>query len=505
MNRKRPYDFISNKLEQLNGPDTNALWQNMNQILETEMPDKERKRRGFFGKSFWSYFSVLYLTVFGLLVSYYVHHKNKQDKSDPVVATSQLKIHKELNEKESSNTFSNHKIKSTVNRKEPNSDISIRTDYSTENQTGLTRVNKQNVKALKVETHGNISETFKQTKLSDIKDNKPALNSNSPFNNSNKVISEKDPEIARIPINNNDNLPRHAELLAAYLNHEPFKFTYSEAVDHKRIVQNQTVVKIKGRKEKGFVFGVAFNYNLPVSRQEMSTVNMNGSRNILFDYLPSVYSQYHLSKKVYLQAEFQFINPQYTPNLLLAHHVTSLAPTKRVADSVSLNKLYYMNFPVSVHYSPFRNFYVGAGIQYSYLSRSILTNEQAVWEKGSTGWSKTSVTKSVEVKSNPVAEANKAKANSSNGGGGNPGNSVPMTAVDTAAQSFKSNDWRFLAEASYHWHRFNVGLRFNIGLDNYINTSTGGNNAQVKDRNKSFLLYLKYNFLDLRRKSPLKK
>ncbi|HWJ91577.1 MAG TPA: hypothetical protein VNR87_10735, partial [Flavisolibacter sp.] len=222
------------------------------------------------------------------------------------------------------------------------------------------------------------------------------------------------------------------------------------------------------------------------------------------DYLPSVFVQYHVNSRMFVETEFQFISPQYTPELKLSNKYSDYTGSAYKEHAVALNKLYYLNIPVSFNYSPLRNVYLGAGVQYSYLRKTILEEIDCSWAKDASGWKMTSETKAIKVKSNPHQEA-RANGNNGNGGGNGGGGgsrpAAPMTQVDTVAQRFKSSDWRFLADAHYNWKRFNMGLRFNRGLNNYITSevSTYSSSTKVKDRNESFQLYLRYTIADLRR------
>jgi hypothetical protein len=265
---------------------------------------------------------------------------------------------------------------------------------------------------------------------------------------------------------------------------------------------------------KGWVAGLLMSYNLPVSDQEMSTVSINGRRNKLIDYLPAAYVQYHFNKKWYLQGEFQFNSPQYTPDLTLSSKKKQISSTKKEENNLNLNKLYYLNIPFSVYYSPLRNLHIGAGVQYSYLQRSLYTEELVIWEKNGNTWEKTKTEKNVVALSNSTKEK-KTVTNNGNGvsiggngngngngnSGGSPAAAIPATMVDTVATSLRSNDWRVLVDVNYDLKRFNVGVRYNQGLNNYINTKAGNNNTPVQDKNKSFQVYARYNLFDKRKSS----
>ncbi|MGZ5191360.1 MAG: hypothetical protein ACXWCZ_10095, partial [Flavisolibacter sp.] len=156
----------------------------------------------------------------------------------------------------------------------------------------------------------------------------------------------------------------------------------------------------KKKPGKGWVMGASVNYNLPVSNQEMSTVNINGNKSNLIDFLPSVYVQYHFDKKWHVESSFQFSSPQYITNHKLASFYKNVDPNKKEENAIWLNKLYYLNLPVSVHYKILPNMTIGSGIQYSYLRRSIFADEIAIWEKQGAEWIKTSSEKAIKVKSN---------------------------------------------------------------------------------------------------------
>jgi hypothetical protein len=262
------------------------------------------------------------------------------------------------------------------------------------------------------------------------------------------------------------------------------------------IAATETASKTRKNIGKGWVMGMSIGYNLPVSNQEMSTVNMNGNRNTLIDFLPSVYAQYHFNKKWYVESSFQFSSPQYISNHKLASVTKEINPNRKEENAVWLNKLYYLNLPVSLHYKVLPRLTVGSGIQYSYLRRSIFADETAVWEKEGANWRKSSSEKSIAVKSNAAVKKEKANANRP-GGSTTP---VPLTIVDTAAQNLKSSDLRFLVDVNYNLKRLNMGISFQVGLNNYINSKSGNYVLPVKDRNQALRLYLRYDILDKRKK-----
>jgi hypothetical protein len=561
MNRQRPYDFITEKLDQLTGSDTNALWEEMRLVLDERMPEKEDRKRRILAWIFRSQFAVISVSV-AIGFSVCLLYNGKKDGS--VITTNAVTQTKKTNQKtfvppvsSSNNSDTEHELNSSLQTSNNSKSEETSTSKDPEQKNNLnsaSNTTKINSPATYNSIDGNIAlgstnntkKKAQQNKQSKEIKNGGTINTyKSLINNLNKNFSSsKSKDTTQVNTTNKENQLRSTsnilitesdtiESSTKYRSQAQIPLLITSTYRFKGIdsaFRNNLVPQINPIRDnlrtKGLVIGAAINFNLPVSRQEMSTVDTKGRQNVLFDYLPSLYVQYHFSEKLYVQTQFQYINPQYTPNLTLFSRTTDLTPDKRQQDAVSLNKLYYLNIPVSVHYSPVNNFYIGIGTQYSYLQRSILTGDQSIWENGLNGWKKTQETKTIFVKSNPQKEIKNDHINNSNGNGGNGGNgnngggngngntggngnpgntTTTLTPVDTVATSFRSSDWRFLMDLSYRWHHFNIGFNFNIGLDNYINAQIGTNNLPIKDRNESFQLYLRYNLFDFRKKNHLKK
>jgi hypothetical protein len=312
------------------------------------------------------------------------------------------------------------------------------------------------------------------------------------INKDRKSLAPAIPQRNKLSIQNNlvVGLSMQDQLNNMILNHGP-------ASDSAMMTSSKSTRKIIG---KGWVMGVSVNYNFPVSNQEMSTVNANGTNNTLIDFLPSVYARYHFNQKLHIESSFQFSSPQYISNHKLAAVYKDVNPNKKEENAIWLNKLYYVNLPVSVHYKVLPNMTIGSGIQYSYLRRSIMADEIAIWEKQGAGWAKTATEKTIAVKSNSAVK--KEKANNGNGGNGGPTPTpqAPLTRIDTVAQTLQSSDLRLVFDVNYSLKRLNMGLRYQFGLNNYINTKSGSYVLPVKDRNQALQLYMRYDIFDKRKK-----
>ena len=115
--------------------------------------------------------------------------------------------------------------------------------------------------------------------------------------------------------------------------------------------------------------GIALNSGITVNTQNRYNYNVNAKSSTLTDYIPSPYLQFHLNNYVYLQTELNFSTPQYTPQLLVYRQQNDLTAQSGVnmsqQKSIYIQKMYYFNWPVSLHYSPVSNLYFSGGLQFS--------------------------------------------------------------------------------------------------------------------------------------------
>lgn len=227
-------------------------------------------------------------------------------------------------------------------------------------------------------------------------------------------------------------------------------------------------------ENKNVVVGLTFPLAFPLSDQRVVAYNVNARANTISDYLPAPNIQYHFSQKSYLQAEVQFASPQYIEPALLFMKRYELGPGnyyRFVTTSVFARKLYYFNLPLELHYSPFKNFYLGSGLQFSSLMSGVGYSE----EKGY------------------------------NSMGPNARDSVIRQSYfkfknDTLSGRLNGNEVRVLLDANYYWKKFTVGLRYNQAVNSYINLQVNNNLPPYSERNKTLQFYLRYNIWENRKK-----
>lgn len=249
------------------------------------------------------------------------------------------------------------------------------------------------------------------------------------------------------------------------MRYRPYRSRFPEETPRTRALRNRVV----GTGEnKNFVFGLTLPLTVAISDQKTSAFNIGGGSSKLSDYLPSPHVQYHINDRSFLQTEIQFYSPQYVRPALLYQqtqpNTSGVGSNVYRTRSVYTEKLYYFNLPVSGYYSPFKNFYLGTGMQYSRLLSGIAH----------------------------VQETTGPAVNPS-------GNTIVVNdyfsrfSRDTLSAALNNNEFRVLLDANYYWKKFTMGFRYNQALGNYISMQVNGFNPYYTDRNKSFLFYLRYN------------
>jgi hypothetical protein len=231
----------------------------------------------------------------------------------------------------------------------------------------------------------------------------------------------------------------------------------------------------KKEKQGGWMVGIGLNQFFTVGSQQASSFNSGGITGTLADYIPVPMVRYYFNPKLYVQLEAQINTPQYTKKNLVAVSTpvdsigtTTGGATVTLQQSVAINKLFYFNVPLSVHYTVFDHLDLGAGLQYSRL-----TNGVGVFNSNYNNGSIDSL--STETKS---------------------------FKGDSVYREIKTHEFRFLVDANYNWKHFIFGIRYNQALSKFIHVEISPGQI-TQARNSSLQLYLRYILWDGRKKTPL--
>jgi hypothetical protein len=217
---------------------------------------------------------------------------------------------------------------------------------------------------------------------------------------------------------------------------------------------------LKSEGQHWWAVGIAMNNASTTGSQARVNYNINARPNLALDYLPSPYVQYHVNDNVYVQTEINLSAPQHIPRILTSQN-NFFQGTNPIERSVFVQKLYYFNWPFSLHYSPFNNLYLGAGIQFSSLQSGVVLIQER------------------------------------NMGNNALKNRVLKFKDDSSAAGFRPNEWRWQAGADYYWNRFTLGMRYNQAFNKLIINPAFTQTGYI---NNSLLLFLRYNLFEGRRK-----
>ncbi len=224
--------------------------------------------------------------------------------------------------------------------------------------------------------------------------------------------------------------------------------------------------------------GLSLNNGVSLNSQNRFNYNVNAKKGVLLDYIPSPYLQFHLNNYVYLQTELNLITPQYTPQLLIYRNNSEITAQSGISrqKSIYIQKMYYFNWPVSLHYSPISNLYFSGGLQFSSFQSGLASIEEKQYN----------TLAGVDHATNTFTNTLKFKD-------------------DSIAAKIAPNEWRWQVGAEYYWNRFSVGLRYNQSFRNAINTTVSPLLPPTVSRNQSMFLFIRYNLFESRRQNTIPK
>ena len=236
------------------------------------------------------------------------------------------------------------------------------------------------------------------------------------------------------------------------------------------------------KRDNGFMLGIGLNQFFTVGGQQASSWNSGGITGTLSDYIPVPMIRYYFNSRLYVQLEAQVNTPQYTKKNLVINETPadSGSPARLVESSVTINKLFYFNLPLSVHYTIAKNLDLGMGLQYSQL-----TNGIGVFNSGYSAFNNNNTNTN-----NPTTTIDSISTQTKSFKG------------DSLYRELKTRELRWLLDVNYTYHHFILGLRYNQALSKFIDVHVSSTQV-TQARNSSLQLYLRYILWDGRKKKPL--
>ena len=218
-----------------------------------------------------------------------------------------------------------------------------------------------------------------------------------------------------------------------------------------------------------FAAGLSIPQSFAIGTQQSPSYGVNAKQGKASDYIPVPFFQYHVNNRLFLQTELQFQSPQLTDRLLISQTQHQMSPAVGMLEkNVYVEKLYYFNIPINVYFSPARNFYIGSGIQYSSLLSGVATYQDNRYVNGSLQ---------------------------------NSSSRVQGFKDDSVAAKLAPSEFRYQLEGNYYFNRFTFGARYNQALKQFVNVQPSPTLPFTQGRNKSFLIYLRYNIWEERKKT----
>lgn len=282
-------------------------------------------------------------------------------------------------------------------------------------------------------------------------------------------------ELKESPVTYNINYTGATVISPSGVIQREFTYMFPEKADNKKATARKSGRHSNSNEDKTFAIGLSLPLGFPVGDQQAMAFNRNGGVNTISDYIPMPHFQYHFNNKTYIQAGLQFSAPQFIrPVLLYQDRKVSQPPfVHEQITTWTARKLYYLNVPLTVYHSPLKNFYMGAGLQYSSLLSGVAQYECI--ERNMVG---------------PMQELTIK-------------NYFTKFKNDSLSNRLNTNEVRLLIDMSYYWSRFTVGLQYNQAFNNYVSFQVTPNSPYTFDKNKSLQFYLRYNIWeDKKRKQP---
>jgi len=218
-----------------------------------------------------------------------------------------------------------------------------------------------------------------------------------------------------------------------------------------------------------FAAGLSMPQSFAIGSQQSPAYGVNAKSGKASDYVPVPFFQYHINNRLFFQTELQFQSPQFTDRLLISQTHHTISPANGMLErSIYVEKLYYFNIPLNIYFSPARNFYFGSGIQFSSLLSGVATYQDNRYTNGTLD---------------------------------NSYSRVQGFKDDSVAAKLAPSEWRYQLEGNYYFKRFTFGARYNQALKQFVNLQPSPTLPLTQGRNQSFLIYLRYNIWEERKKN----
>ena len=252
-----------------------------------------------------------------------------------------------------------------------------------------------------------------------------------------------------VPVKN-DSLP----------NTDSAKVATTDSLAKRETTETNETKKDSARSNKIFFSaGLGLQQQIPVNGQKLSPYSSLGRKNLLTDYIPTVYFQANKPGKWFVNIGFRYGAPQYNKEFTYDRNIVldSGQNVSTTTTSLTLKKSFYHQLPVTFNYYIRPGWSAGAGLVWNKFYGAVADRE--------------------------VIKQNGQQTDTLSKG-------IVSFKSDTTS-SFSKSYFQALIETEYNWKRFYFGMRYSFGLQPYIKFSLPGG-AQQKEKNSSLQLYIRY-------------
>ena len=216
----------------------------------------------------------------------------------------------------------------------------------------------------------------------------------------------------------------------------------------------------------GWKLAIGFNQSITVSGQQAFINRSGGVNHAWKDYIPIPSVSYYFSPKFYIQAEARFHAPQFTQKQLGFYYEVNDSLGTQLTGPIYIEKLFYFQLPVSIHYSPIPSISVGLGLEYSKYGSGIANYPDSLYSV-----------------------------------------STPLRKYPNV--HIQPSDFRGLVSLDYTFRNWVVGISYDLAFNRFLNYRLTGPAViapPVLARNSSLQISLRYTLWDHRKKrrSPAK-
>ncbi len=244
--------------------------------------------------------------------------------------------------------------------------------------------------------------------------------------------------------------------------------------DHPGNTAAQSTKAPAGKGERILAVGLWDGLNFAVDGQTAYKYTSSDGPDLLPDHLPGAYVRMYMGDRVYIDAGVRLYSPQYSRSQQIDStggydtvYTNNPVQTSIKDTVVSIEKLYYTDIPLTIHYRVAGGLYLGAGLQYSRL------------------WDGAAIERFDSQASNGVGPV------SVNGNF-----NLDLKYDPGALARLRRSDWRVLLDVAYRWKRLTLNLRYQQSLTSYVRPGQGGS----APHNSALQLNLGYDLWRQRRK-----